>query len=127
MNASGRTTLFRWYSESTPTGEDGPWFGTDRSTRTLPHGARHSKNTKVSPEGLTIAKRPPRVRLAPLAELTADASIDTAQLLFTLGWIEIRERQSDKKHSTDNIACRAEEQVMQCIGESERPASEHCH
>lgn len=56
-----------------------------------------------------------------------NASIHTAQLLVTLGWIEVSERQSDKKHPTDNIACRAVEQVMQCIGESERPASENCH
>ena len=51
----------------------------------------------------------------------------SAQLLVTLGWIEVSERQSDKKHSTDNITGRTVEQVMHCIGESERPASENCH
>jgi hypothetical protein len=55
------------------------------------------------------------------------ASPHSAQLLVTLGWIEVSERQADKKHSTDNIACRAVEQVMPCLGERERPASENGH
>src|SRR6476620_3726515 len=51
----------------------------------------------------------------------------SSQLLLTLVWIEVRERQSDQNHAPDDIARGAVEQVVKRIGDRQVPAAEDCH
>ena len=56
--------------------------------------------------------------VAAIAERLGEPSVNTAQLLFTLAWIEIGEGQADKHHSSKHVSSGAVEEVVQRFAQS---------